>query len=150
MPPQQAPPPPAARTSIQEVAGQVNPVTEAQWTVVYDSPIVTAFPFLDWNVAQPPARTAVNRSSLVGVILAGCRPPSLADLPAMRGMSFLTHEMDENRASEFAHAFDRAGALDAVYSSYDDWIASALKVWSNLADPNQLRLTPAAFVAFRA
>ena len=138
-------PPPAARTTFQEVAGQANPFTEARWTVAHDSPLVTAWPFIQWDLGAPPARASAPRSKVVGAILVACRQPPLGDMAAMRAMDFLTHDMAADEASGHAHVLDVHHVLDQQYPTFDLWKEQAPNCWANLARPTDLRLQPANF-----
>ena len=81
MPPAPAIPPPAippapARTTFQLFGGDPGTLREAAWTVIHDSPMLVAFPFLPWALKPPPQRASVARSAMVAVILDCSSPPA--------------------------------------------------------------------------
>ena len=143
-PPAPAPPSPA-RTQFNFVDGDFNLRLEACWTVVHDSPLVLAFPFLPWVVQTPPARTSIPRSTMVAAILYGCGRPDEADRPAFRAMEFLTHEFLAADASLIAHEYDKINAFDAVYRTFEDWQMAIPALRDQLADSDLVILRPANF-----
>lgn len=112
-------PPAAARTTFQLVGGQgaANTVV-VRWSVVHDSPLVTSFAFLDWDIAAPPARPSAARSELVGAILLAARHPTPHETTQLDGSSFLTTEMDPVSCSRLAHELDTVGAFDTAFSMH--------------------------------
>ena len=90
-----APPPAAparAQTNITLIPGLVGPPrVPALFQLAHDSPVVTAWPFVPWNIAAPHA--TAPRSAVVGAILSGTRRPTAVDAVALRAMDFLGHEM---------------------------------------------------------
>ena len=152
MPPAPLPAPPVpanapspARTQFNFLAGDFAARQEARWTVAHDSPLVLAFPFLPWAIQVPPARTSINRSSMVAAILYGFDRPDEADFGTLRTMEFLTHELQASDASQVAHEYDKAKAFDTVYVSFEAWQKASYDIRSKLADPNLIRLRPAHF-----
>ena len=59
-----------ARTQLQLVAGVLGPPrVPPKLSVASDSPLITSFAFIDWEVPAPPARALADRAELVGAIL---------------------------------------------------------------------------------
>ena len=139
-------PPDPARTTFQLVVGTGPPFVEAKWTLVRDSPIVTSWAFMGWELAAPPARAAAARSMVAGAILAGTRQPAHGSRAALRTMSLLTHELTLVAASDFAHQLDSVSAFDVVYALEDDWLAALPQLISKMTDVNLMRLGAASFV----
>ena len=109
--------PAAARTLIQEVAGDPALLLEPRWTVARDSPVVTSLAFLPWEIQVAPLRTPVARSSMVGAIILATRRPLDADLAVLRGRSFLTHYVSVMEASLILYHLDSVGAFDSIYTT---------------------------------
>ena len=139
-------PPDPARTTFQLVVGTGPPFVEAKWTLTRDSPLVTSWAFIDWDIGAPPARASANRSMVAGAILAGTRHPAQGSVAALRGMPLLTHELALTEASDFAHQLDCVSAFDVVYAMVDDWLAALPHLISKLNDVNSMRLRAASFV----
>ena len=87
MPPAAPPGPALARTTIQVVGGVPAASIEARFTVDRDSPLIVAWPFLDWEVPAAPARASVTRSTMVGAILMATRRPSEDEMPALAALT---------------------------------------------------------------
>jgi hypothetical protein len=142
MPPAAAP----ARTLLAEVVSTAVPDVEAKWTVPASSPVVTSWVFITWDVPTAPARPSAARSHVLAAILGSTRMPAAASLPALKAQSFLTHEGEHGKASEFLHQLDLVDAFSHVYQTWDAWVAATPALWSKMADPNLMRLTPELFV----
>ena len=132
-------------TQFQSVVGQVAPYREHAWTLPRDSPVITSWPFLQWDMGTPQQRASVTRSKVVGAILAGTRQPAPAQEAALRVMPLLTHEMTAVGGSEYVDDLYSVSAFDDVYPTLDDWIKKAPGFWSKLADPERMRLRAAVF-----
>ena len=113
MPPAALPGPALARTTVQVVGGVPATSIEARFSFDRDSPLIVAWPFLDWEVPAAPARASATRSTVVGAIIMASRRPLEDEMPALREMSFLTHEMSEAEASSFLYALDACSMVRA-------------------------------------
>ena len=138
--------PAAARTLIQEVAGDPASLLEPRWTVARDSPVVTSLAFLPWEIQVAPLRTSVARSSMVGAIILATRRPLDADLAVLRGRSFLTHYFSVMEASLILYHLDSVGAFDSIYTTCVAWTKALPALWSKLTTPGALCLCPALFL----
>jgi hypothetical protein len=137
--------PPPARTHFQFMAGDPTTGQEARFSLVHDSPMVLALPFLPWFIQTPPSRTTIVRSSMVAILLDGCRPPVSTDRAALQSMQFLIHEILSSEASVVAHEYDKVGAFDKVYKTRDDWQDAIQGLGAKLAAPDLVILRPSSF-----
>lgn len=135
-----AAPPSPARTTFQFVDGDGPTLREAVWTVVHDSPLITALPFLPWAKPAAPARATVSRSSMVSAILMATRPPLEGQRAALRAMSFLTHEMGVDAGSAVLHEYDKVAAFNTTYATADAWSAATPGLWATMADAEVIRV----------
>jgi hypothetical protein len=138
--------PAPARTLLAEVAGTVAPDVEARWSVLTDSPVVTSFVFIHWDVPAAPARPSATRSHLLAALLVATRLPTTAVLNAYKAQPFLTHEGDHGEASKILHQLDVVAAFAVVYSTWEAWVAAIPGIWARLADPALVRLPAGFFV----
>ena len=138
-------PPPAARTLLQMVVGSASPDIEAKWTLPSDSPILTSWTFIDWEVPTAPARASAPRSLVVAAILVATRPPLPGGVAALRAANFLTAEMADSAASTYLHELDKVGAFSNVYAHFKDWVAAVPALWGQLANGDSLRLDASTF-----
>ena len=145
-PPNNGAAPPLARSTFQEVGGVAATHTEARWTLPRDSPIVNSLCFIDWSI-PPAGRASAPRSQLVGAIIMACRAPTEAEQTNLAAKSFLTHEMDVQAASDYAHVLDSVQAFDDPFATVDEWIAIIPQAWGKMANnADGMRLLDAAFV----
>ena len=135
-----APAPPPARTLLQVLAGSADTDTEERWSLPSDSPVITSWTFVEWDLSVVQARAAAPRSLVVTAILMAARPPLPAARPAFRTSGFLTAEMDHTWASGFMHQLDLVGAFDSVYVRAQGWIDSVPALWAKLPNPDLARL----------
>ena len=70
MPPAAGAGPAPARTQLGLVAAVPATFIEARFDIDRDSPVVTSWAFIDWDVPVAPARASAPRSAVVGAILA--------------------------------------------------------------------------------
>jgi hypothetical protein len=138
--------PAPARTLLAEVAGTAAPDVEARWSVLTDSPVVTSFVFIHWDVPAAPARPSAARSHLLAALLVATRLPTTAVLNAYKAQPFLTHEGDHGEASKILHQLDVVAAFAVVYSTWEAWVAAIPGIWARLADPALVRLPAGFFV----
>ena len=110
-----APAPPPARTLLQVLAGSADPDIEERWSLPADSPVLTSWTFIDWDLSAVQARATAPRSLVVAAILMATRPPLPAARAAFRTAGFLTTKMDHGWASNLLHQMDLVGAFDAVF-----------------------------------
>ena len=114
MPPAAGAGPAPARTQLGLVASVPANLIEARFDIDRDSPVITSWCFIDWDVPVAPARASAPRSIVVGAILLASLRPTEQEQTILRGQPFLTHEMDEAAASDYLHALDVADAFDTV------------------------------------
>ena len=69
MPPAAGAGPAPARTQLGLVAAVPATFIEARFDIDRDSPVVTSWAFIDWDVPVAPARASAPRSAVVGAIL---------------------------------------------------------------------------------
>jgi hypothetical protein len=114
-----------AQMAINPLAGaEVSPL-EATWTVEDDSPLPQALPFLPWQQSSTSTSISIPRASLVGALIMTCHTPIDDDaLDEFDEMSFLTHELTVEKATEIAEKLDAVGAFESLYRTYDEWVES--------------------------
>ena len=132
------PPPPPARTLMTLEQGDPGARVEDRWEVGESSPLVTAWPFLGWVIAN--ARASAVRSSVAGTILLATRRPTEEHAVLLEEMPILTTEVDVVSASAWAHDLDIAGVFDGVFQTFAIWKDSAAIMSARVLDPAKLRL----------
>ena len=149
MPPVAAPPPHPARTTFTFVVGNYAVGAAPAFDVPEDSPIITSLTFLPWDVRPAGTPTRVSQSSLVGAILYGTRRPADDQLPLLRGLDFLGHELLASAACTFAHHLDLVGAFSEVYGTLEQWAAATSGLLAKMAAASlsAMRLAEAHFYA---
>ena len=139
-------PPGETRTRFSLVAGDPAVHLEDHFAVAKDSPMVTAFPFLEWRFQDgPPATASAPRSGVACTLLQATRRPTLLDHSRLETLSFLSHEVLSTEASRWAKALDSVKAFDAVYPHFGSWASKASTFSAQAADPTLLQLREDSF-----
>ena len=139
-------PPPVARTSITLIPGDPSRRVESCWQLPGDSPLVTSFPFVKWDVtSDSPPKAKVARSSLAGVLLLATQRPEASDFAKLDDLSFLASEVEVGPASGWAHQLDKVGAFDDVFKSLGEWKKHAAMLRGKVSPPELMRLKDDTF-----
>ena len=137
--------PPASRTRITTIAGSPAQLVEDTFQLLADSPVVTAWPFVNWtftsDAAAPPNRPAsAPRSHLMGPIAMCARRPADSDMANLEAMDFLTHEMDDDFGASLLRQMDSANAFDKVFETERAWRLAVPSLRSLVSDPTAMQL----------
>ena len=140
---------PNARTRFTLISGDPDTRVEDRFELPQDSPMVTAFPFMEWRLeAGPPAVASAPRSRVVGALLYATRRPSLLDQSRLEEHSFLSAEVEVDEASKWATSLGTTDAFQTIYTRFGEWIEKASTFSPAAANPDDLLLREDAFDIF--
>ena len=141
---------PPARTRFVIEPGTPNNKVEDAFQLPSSSPIISAWPFINWVVDNVAQVCSAPRSVVGNPILLASRRPTSAEQTKLDGLSMLTHELDHDESSTWMHELDKVKAFDKIYSTLGDWKAELPSLKAKVAQPARMVLSSNSFAASAA
>ncbi|KAL1499160.1 hypothetical protein AB1Y20_013671 [Prymnesium parvum] len=111
-------------TTISRHAGALTALDPDEWTLPRDSPVVDAFPFLQWSIAPSGGPALVAMSELQGICITACSfdmdDHSLAR--ALRGANLIESGLSAAACSAVLHELHDARLLDYTFKGEGDFL----------------------------
>ena len=94
-----------ARTSFGIITGDPSKHVEDRLFLAQDSPIVSSFPFLEWEMdVGPPQLASAPKTEVVSTLFQATCRPSLLEQSALGDLPFISHEVKSSELGRWAQA----------------------------------------------
>ncbi|KAL1510629.1 hypothetical protein AB1Y20_006930 [Prymnesium parvum] len=110
-------------TTISRHVGAVTALDPDEWAVPRDSPVVTAFPYLQWSISPAGGPALVAMSELQGICITACSfdLDDHALSRALRGANLIETGLSAAACSAILHELHDARLLDVAFQGEGDF-----------------------------